>query len=197
MKIQSWLSGVLLLCLALPAQSLPLQTELTPQDLERIERLIALAQRQSPEIKEARAELGLTPFNEVIIVGLNTGLNNFNTNEPEAEPVQERTVGVELYIDLVRAINAVQSYPARRSRLAFAQRQTRVLVVQAYVAYLQARQAWAIAQHQSQPHLNKVDAQSLTATNEVFTANGNERVALENLAAVVGQTPDQILELLR
>jgi hypothetical protein len=60
MKAQSLLPGPLL-CLALPVQAIPLQTKLTPQDFDRIEHLIELAQRQSPDIKEAKADLGLAP----------------------------------------------------------------------------------------------------------------------------------------
>jgi hypothetical protein len=47
-----------------------------------------------------------------------------------------------------------------------------------------------------QLHLNKADSELLTATNEVFTANGNERVALENLAAVAERSPADLLDCL-
>jgi hypothetical protein len=38
---------------------------------------------------------------------------------------------------------------------------------------------------------------AMTAANELFTANGNERVALENLAAVVGRSSAELLNFLK
>jgi outer membrane protein TolC len=202
MKAQGLLLGLLLLSLALPAQAIPLQTKLTAQDLERIERLIELAQRQSPDVKEAKAQLGLAAFNEVIILGLSTGLNRNTTNEIDAEPVQESAVGVELYVDLVRMISAVQGYPARRARVAHAKRQIRVAVVEAYAEYVLARQTKSIAQvrlqgQQQTVSVEIVSDEGLTAATELLSADSNERIALEKLAAVVGQSPTELLELLR
>jgi hypothetical protein len=197
------LPGLLLLSLALPAQAIPLQTKLTSQDLEHIEQLIELAQRQSSNVKEAQAELGLAPFNEVIILGLNTGLNRNTTNEIDAEPVQESAVGVELYVDLVRVISAVQGYPARRARVADAKRQIRVAVVEAYAEYVLARQTKSIVQVRLQRRQEtagvEIDPSDevLTATTELLSADTNERIALEKLAAVVGQSPTELLELLQ
>jgi outer membrane protein TolC len=202
MKAQGLLLGLLLLSLALPAQAIPLQTKLTVQDLERIERLIELAQRQSPDVKEAKAELGLAAFNEVIILGLSTGLNRNTTNEIDAEPVQESAVGVELSVDLVRVISAVQGYPARRARVAHAKRQIRVAVVEAYAEYVLAKQTKSIAQVRLQGQQQTVSVEiasdeGLTAATELLSADSNERIALEKLAAVVGRSPTDLLELLR
>jgi outer membrane protein TolC len=164
--------------------------------------LIELAQRQSPDVKEAKAQLGLAAFNEVIILGLSTGLNRNTTNEIDAEPVQESAVGVELYVDLVRMISAVQGYPARRARVAHAKRQIRVAVVEAYAEYVLAKQTKSIAQVglQGQQQTVSVEIASdegLTAATELLSADSNERIALEKLAAVVGRSPTELLELLR
>jgi hypothetical protein len=106
------------LCIVLfiaPAQANPptLQTDLSDRNLQILEQLIAIAQRTSATVKEAKANLGLAPFNEVVILGVGTGVNAADSNEPDAENLQERNFSVEAYVDLVRLVSALQGIPAR------------------------------------------------------------------------------------
>jgi hypothetical protein len=182
-----------------PTQAIPptLQTDLSDRNLQTLEKLIAIAQRTSATVKEAKANLGLAPFNEVVVLGIGTGVNVGTSNELDAENLQEQNFSVEVSVDLVRVISAFQGIPARRAQVKNAKSQTRVAVAQAYIAYLQAKQAKAIAQYRMQPYQNPEDAQYITAATELFTANGNERIALESLAAVVGRSPTELLDLLQ
>jgi hypothetical protein len=199
------LTGIYLILPVIPAQAIPptLQTDLSDRNLKTLEQLIAIAQSTSATVKEAKANLGLAPFNEVVVLGIGTGVNVGTSNEPDAENLQEQNFSVEVSVDLVRVISALQGMPARRAQVTNAKRQTRVAVVQAYIAYLQAKQAKAIAQYRMRPYQNLksqkslVDAEYVTAATELLTANGNERIALESLAAVVGRSPTELLNLLR
>jgi hypothetical protein len=194
------LSSLWLGIIATPLQAIPtiLQTDLSDRHFQTLEQLVAIAQQNASSVKEVKAELGVASLGDGLGLEIASSYSkgSFIENREQFEG-NGRDISASLTLNLLAIVDALQRRPTLNAKLKEAKSQKRVEVVQAYVAYLQARQAWAIAQHQSQQHLNKVDAQSLTATNEVFTANGNERVALENLAAVVGQTPDQILELLR
>jgi hypothetical protein len=179
---------------ALPA---PLQTDLSDRNLQTLEKLVAIAQQHSAAIKAAKAELGISSWGDSVIFEISPAYSTGNFVEDQEQFTgNERSISVSLIFNPLQIVGALQHRPALRAQLREATQQKRAEVVQAYIAYLQAKQTKVVAQHQMQPHLDKADPESLTTTNEMFTANSNERVALENPAAVVGQTPDQVLELL-
>jgi outer membrane protein TolC len=179
---------------ALPA---PLQTDLSDRNLQTLEKLVAIAQQHSAAIKAAKAELGISSWGDSVIFEISPAYSTGSfVEDREQFTGNDRSVSVSLILNPLQIVGALQQHPALRAQLREAIKQKRAEVVEAYIAYLQAKQTQVIAQHQLQQHLNKANPEALTVTNEVFIANSNERVALENLAAVVGQTPDQMLEIL-
>jgi hypothetical protein len=194
------LSSLWLGIIATPLQAIPtiLQTDLSDRHFQTLEQLVAIAQQNASSVKEVKAELGVASLGDGLGLEIASSYSkgSFIENREQFEG-NGRDISASLTLNLLAIVDALQRRPTLNAKLKEAKSQKRVEVVQAYVAYLQARQAWAIARYRMQQHLNKADAEALTTTNEVFTANGNERVALENLATVVGQTPEQILELLR
>jgi hypothetical protein len=63
-------------------------------------------------------------------------------------------------------------------------------------AYLEARQVKSIAKYRMQrlrkTNQNLANAEYVTAATELLTANSNERITLESLAAVVGRSCQEI-----
>jgi hypothetical protein len=187
----------LTICIA-PVRAIPpnLQTDLTDRNLQTLEKLIAIAQTTAPTIKEAQANLGLAPFNEVIVFNISKGSNSEEGDRFDDENRGSSSLSAEISIDLIRVISAFEGIPARKAQLNNAQRQTRLAVTQAYIAYIQAKQVKAIAKYRLQrfgkAKQNITNTEYLTATTELLTANSNERIAFEILAAAVGRSPQEI-----
>ncbi|NJM68601.1 MAG: hypothetical protein HC851_24545 [Acaryochloris sp. RU_4_1] len=185
-----------------PAQGMPptLQTDLSNRNLRTLEKLVDIAQQNSAAIKEAKAELGLSSWADSAVLEITPSYSTGNfVEDREQFSESERSFSISLTLNPLQMLSAVQQRPALRAKLKEAIMQKRAEVVQAYIAYLQAKQAKAIAQYQMQPYQNQTaaDADSVTAANELFIASSNERVALENLAAAVGHSPTALLNLLQ
>jgi outer membrane protein TolC len=193
------ISSISLAITIAPVLAIPptLQTDLTDRDLQTLERLISIAQTTSVPVKEAQAGLSFAPFNEAIVLSINKGLSGDNGDLSDDDNGQSSGLSAELSIDLIRVISTFEAMPARRAQFHNAQRQTRLAVTQAYIAYIQARQVRSIAQYRMQrfgkakQHL--ANTEYVTAATELLTANSNERIALESLAAVVGRSIQEIL----
>jgi hypothetical protein len=187
----------LTICIA-PVRAIPptLQTDLTDRNLQTLEKLIAIAQTTAPTIKEAQANLGLAPFNEVIVFNISKGSNSEEGDRFDDENRGSSSLSAEISIDLIRVISAFEGMPARKAQLNNAQRQTRLAVTQAYIAYIQAKQVKAIAKYRLQrfgkAKQNIANTDYITATTELLTANSNERITLESLAAAVGRSTQEI-----
>ncbi|MBD2299670.1 hypothetical protein [Nostoc sp. FACHB-190] len=172
-----------------------LQTEITQQDLKNIDELVSIAERNSPDILEAKAARGLSPFNDVMSVSFSgTTYGSFNNYE-------EFYIGVT--VNPIRLLTATQQSSVLKARLLEEKRQKRVAIVQYYVEYLQARQAAKIATYQMQKFADSSrvasvniqtqlgNADYVAAVTEMLNTNTRERIALEQLAASVGLSPQE------
>jgi hypothetical protein len=181
-----------------PVRAIPpnLQTDLTDRNLRTLERLITIAQTTAPTVKEAQANLGLAPFNEIVVFNISKSSNNDEGDRSDDENRGSSSLSAEISIDLIRVISAFEGMPARKAQLNNAQRQTRLTVTQAYIAYIQAKQVKAIAKYRLQrfgkAKQNIANTDYVTATTELLTANSNERIALESLATAVGRSTQEI-----
>jgi hypothetical protein len=136
----------------------PLQTEVTQQDLAIVDRLVQIAQRNSDDVKVAKAALGVSAFQNTLSVELEPSRTITRSNEPdEASRSSDRSFSVVVTLNPISVVSAVQQRPALRARLDEAKRQKRVEVMKHYFAYLQARQATQIAVHQMQAFTDRHD----------------------------------------
>lgn len=195
------LGGINLMVLMVPVRAIPptLQTDLSDRNLQTLEKLVAIAQQHTASIKEAKAELGVNSWGDSVVLEIIPSYSTGNFVEDREQFLgNDQSISVSLILNPLQMLSAIQQRPALSAKLKEARRQKRAEVVQAYIAYLQAKQVKTIAQYRMQAHQNKTvaDEEFMTATSELFTANTNERVALENLAAVVGQSSTEILHLL-
>ncbi|MBD2207941.1 hypothetical protein H6G33_36805 [Calothrix sp. FACHB-1219] len=175
-----------------------LQTEITQQDLKNIDELVSIAERNSPDILEAKAARGLSRFNDVMSVSFS------GTTYGSLDNYQEFYIGVT--VNPIRLLTATQESSVLKARLLEVKRQKRVAIVQYYVEYLQARQAAKIAAYQMQKfaddsrvasfniqpqkQINPIgNADYVAAVTEMLNTNTRERIALEQLAASVGLSP--------
>jgi hypothetical protein len=175
-----------------------LQIEITPQDIKNIDDLVTVAERNSPQIREAKAAIGLSTFNDVMSISLSASRDNSSSEE----------YYISLTINPIRLLTATQQSSVVEARWLEEKRQKRVAVVQYYVEYLQAHQASKVATYQMQKFANdsriaSVDTQNqpqktinhignadyVAAAKEMLNTNTRERVALEQLAACVGLSP--------
>lgn len=177
-----------------------LQIDITQQDLINIDELVTIAQRNSSQIREAKAAMGLSPFNDVMSVELSASTDNSFTSYEDFY--------ITLTIDPIKMLTATKQLSVVENRWHEEKRLKRVAVVQSYVEYLQARQASKIAVYQMQKftgdsriasidtqikpqkiinHISNADY--VAAATEMLNTNTRERVALEQLAACVGLSP--------
>jgi hypothetical protein len=193
-------STCVILSIAAQTLSLPLQTDLSDRDLQTLEKLVETAQQNSGAVKEAKAELGISSWSDSVVFEISPSYSTGNfVEDREQFTGNERSISASLTLNPLEMLRAIQQRPTLSAKLKEARRLKRAEVVQAYITYLQAKQAKAIAQYRMQAHQKKTvaDDESMTAIHDLFTANTNERVALENLAAVVGRSPAEILKVLR
>ncbi|UKO95900.1 hypothetical protein L6494_14575 [Nostoc sp. UHCC 0870] len=175
-----------------------LQIEITPQDIKNIDNLVTVAEGNSPQIREAKAAIGLSTFNDVMSISLSASRDNSSSEE----------YYISLTINPIRLLTATQQSSVVEARWLEEKRQKRVAVVQYYVEYLQARQASKVAAYQMQKfasdsRIASVDTQNqpqkainhignadyVAAAKEMLNTNTRERVTLEQLAASVGLSP--------
>ncbi|WP_236140243.1 hypothetical protein [Nostoc sp. CMAA1605] len=175
-----------------------LQTEITQQDLKNIEELVSIAERNSADILDAQAARGLSPFNDVMSISFS------GTTYGSFDNYQEFYIGIT--VNPIRLLTATQQSSVLKARWLEAKRQKRVAIVQHYIEYLQARQAAKIAAYQMQKfsdnssiasvnmqpqqQINHIgNADYVAAVTERLNTNTRERIALEQLAASVGLSP--------
>jgi hypothetical protein len=185
--------------LALPTA--PLSTQPSERDRLVLEELVHLAQQNSAAIREAKAALGISAWTDG--VGLELSSSYFSSTNRQREEQFEfieagRGFSATLTLNPLQMLAAVQQRPVLQAKRDEATRQKRLEVVQAYVAYLQAKQVQILTQLRLQPHKAKPakDPELLTAQNELFVASSNLLVALEALAVAVGQSSQVLSPLL-
>ncbi|AVH74200.1 hypothetical protein [Nostoc sp. 'Lobaria pulmonaria (5183) cyanobiont'] len=193
-----------------------LQTEISDRDLKIIEQLVAIAQRQSSQVQEAKAAMGWSAFTDVLSVELSPSQSTIDYNLPEIASESQRSFAIAMTIDPIKVLNIIQQLPIREARWHEVKQQKRVAVVQYYLAYLQARQAAKIATYRMQQlallgakteriatmnsqgtlsHLANPDY--VTAATEMLNTNARDRLALEELAACVGLSSQATITLLK
>ncbi|MDZ7960258.1 MAG: hypothetical protein RMY34_20640 [Aulosira sp. DedQUE10] len=196
-----------------------LQTEISDRDLKIIEQLVAIAQRQSSQVQEAKAAMGWSAFTDVLSVEFSPSQTTINYNLPDLASESESSFAISMSIDPIRLLNIIQQLPMREARWHEAKQQKRVAVVQSYFAYLQARQATKIAAYRMQqlalvgakteriasvnsqvtfPHqVSLANPDYVAAATEMLNTNARERLALEELAACVGLSSKATMTLLK
>ncbi|MDZ7949866.1 hypothetical protein [Nostoc sp. DedQUE09] len=196
-----------------------LQTEISDRDLKIIEQLVAIAQRQSSQVQEAKAAMGWSAFTDVLSVEFSPSQTNTNYNLPDVTSESQRSFAIAMTIDPIKLLNIIQQLPMRKARWHEVKQQKRVAVVQYYLAYLQARQATKIAAYRMQqlalvgakteligsvksqvtlPHRvsQMANPDYVAAATEMLNTNARDRLALEELAACVGLSSQATITLL-
>jgi hypothetical protein len=213
----AFLIGVILVSLSIPAiaseerlnatdEPEQLQTEITQRDLNIIEQLVIIAQRNSPQVLETKAAMGLSGFQDIMAVEFSPSLTKTNSISPESYEENEHSFSFSFTIDPIKLLSIFQQRPIARARWNEAKHQKRLAVIQHYFAYLQARQAAKIASYRIQKftrsdRIASLNSQAISPRNtnnllanpnyvaaatEMLNTNARERVALEELAACVG-----------
>ncbi|MGH8002884.1 MAG: hypothetical protein ACREPR_26490 [Brasilonema sp.] len=190
-----------------------LQTEMTQQDLKIIEQLVAIAQRNSAQVQETKAAMGLNAFEDVVSIELSSYQNTSNFT-PDVSS-SERGLSLTFTIDPIKLLGSIEKLPVMQARRNEAKNQKRVAVVKNYVAYLQARQAAKIAAIRMQKLTRGTPIASLhsqatspgsvnylanpdyvAAATQMLSTSTSERVALEELAACVGLSPQAMIAVI-
>jgi hypothetical protein len=202
----------------------PMQTQFTMADVQVMERLIQIATRNAPVVRDARSEMGVTPFVDALLVEvapswLSSSLTD--TSDPALADYRtsDNSTTITLTFNPLQLIKAIQRQPALISHLRDAKHQTRVAVIQNYVAYVQARQSAAVAQRRldtvvatiisdsriASADLVQVPTSAVLINHEEYVAaateglatNGDEMMALEMLAASVGMPSHEVLDVMQ
>lgn len=187
-----------------------LQTEISDRDLKIIEQLVAIAQRQSSQVQEAKAAMGWSAFTDVLSIEFSPSQTTTNYNLPDLASENERSLSITMTIDPIKLLNIIQQLPMRKARWHEAKQQKRVAVVQYYLAYLQARQATKIAAYRMQqlglvgakteriasvnsqvtfPHqVSLANSDYVAAAKEMLNTNAREHLALEDVWKVLNES---------
>jgi hypothetical protein len=202
----------------------PLQSEFTLGDQQAMEELISIAVGNAPAVRDARAAMGIAPFVDAFLFEIAPSRLS-STLSDASDPVlaipyrySDTSTTTTFTFNPIQLINGIQQMPALQSHLRDAEQQTRVAVIQNYVAYVQARQSAGVATRQlntvvasivegsqvASAQLDQIPASSILANNEDYiaaateslAANSDEMVALETLAAVVGMPTQDMLSVI-
>lgn len=130
----------------------PLQSEFTSADMAVLEELIEIAQDNSFIVRDARYARGLSRFKDAIDIDIVAGstsdfAHSTRTSGSSSNDITD-TQGLTITIDPVYVISAFQQERSLIARVRETRNQTRVAVIQNYIAYVQARQAASIASRQ-------------------------------------------------
>lgn len=193
-----------------------LQTEIIPNDLKIIEQLVTIAERNSPQVLEAKAAMGWRTFEDVVSIELSPSLTTTNYSSADEPEEKENSFYLSISIDPIKLISAFAQKPLMRSRWYEAKQQKRLAVIRSYLAYIQARQATKIAAYRMQNFTasdriasvhasgisgdkanNLSNPEYIAAATAMFNTNAQEQIALEELAACVGISAPAIIPILK
>jgi hypothetical protein len=182
-----------------------LQTNITQNDLEIIDKLVTIAERNSSEVLEAKSAMGWRSFQDVISIELSPSLTTTSYNAPDGFEERESSFYLSISLDPIKLISAFQQKPIFQARLHEVKQQKRLAVIRYYLAYIQAHQAVKIAAYRMQTvtsneRIASLNSQSnssesmkslanvdyVAAATEMLNSNAREQVALEELAGCVG-----------
>lgn len=192
-----------------------LQTEITQQDIKIIEQLVTIAHRNSAQVLETKATMGLSAFQDVMEIELSPSLTTLNSISSNPYKENERSFSLTITIDPIKILTTLEQRPIMQARWNEAKHQKRLAVVRHYLAYLQARQAAKIASYRMQKFTrgnpiaslnsqatasgsvnNLTNPDYVAAATEMLNTNALEQVALEELAACVGLSAPAIISLI-
>ncbi len=189
-----------------------LQTEITEEDLRIISKLVNIAQKNSYQVREAKYEMGLNAFVDIVSIELSPSQSRTNYKTPDFSSEDERSFSVSLTVDPVKIFTALDKMPVMKARLRETKQQTRIKVMKQYLAYLQARQASKIAAYQMHKFQQREriaasngnmgnsrqldNADYVAVATDVLNKNIQERLALEELADVVGLSPNKMINII-
>jgi hypothetical protein len=188
----------------------PLQTEMTQRDFKIIEQLVAIAQRNSASVQETKASMGWNAFVDIATIELSPSQSTTSISH-DFSSVSEHSFSVTVTIDPIKLLATIEKRPVIQARWNEAKNQKRVAVVKNYVAYLLARQAAKIAAYQMQKLTRTTSIASLhypenvnylanpdyvAAATQMLSTSTSERVALEELAASVGLSPQATIAII-
>ncbi|MBW4602166.1 MAG: hypothetical protein KME29_21990 [Calothrix sp. FI2-JRJ7] len=193
----------------------PLQTEITLRDFKIVEQLVTIAQRNSALVQETKAAMGLSAFQDILFVELAPSQTTTSSALPDTSSASERSFSVTITVDPIKLVGAVSLIPVREARWNEAKHQKRLTVVQNYLAYIQARQVSKVAAYRMQKFAQSVrvasvnsptsppekinhlaNAEYVTAATEMLNANAREQITLEELAACIGLSPQQTINII-
>lgn len=194
----------------------PLQTEITQRDFKIIEQLVTIAQRNSANVQETKAAMGLSAFQDILFIELAPSQTTTSSASPDASSENARSFSVTVTIDPIKLVGVISLLPIREARWNEAKHQKRLTVIQNYLIYLQARQASKIAAYRMQKfaqssRVASLDSQAtykpeqvnhlanseyIATATEMLNTNTRERMALEELAASVGLSPQAIINVI-
>ncbi len=185
----------------------PLQTKMTQRDFKIIEQLVAIAQRKSASVQETKASVGLNAFLDIATIVLSQS-QDFSSEG-------EHNFSFNITIDPIKLLVTIEKQPLMQARLNEAKSQKRVAVVKNYVAYLLACQAAKIAAYRMQKLTTTTSIASfhsqatypesvnyltnpdyVAAATQMLSTNTGEQVALEELAASVGLSPQATIAII-
>lgn len=184
-----------------------LQTEITEEDLLLIDKLVQIAQKNSHEVRKAKHEMGLDAFTDIVSIELSPSQSRTSYRTPDFSSEQERSFSISLSIEPIKIFTAINEMPVMKARFRETKRQTRLKVMKQYFAYLQARQASKIAAYQMQKfrereriasNVSLGNSQQLdnddyvAVATDMLNKNMQEKLALEELAEVVGLSAQKI-----
>ena len=204
--------GLILICFSSVAvASEKLQTEITQEDLRIIDKLVRVAQKNSYEVRKAKYEMGLDAFADTVSIELSPSQSFTNYKKPDFFFEDVQSFSISLTIEPIKIFTAIDKMPVIKARLRETQKQTRLKVMKQYFAYLQTRQASKIAAYQMQKFRERENIASnislgssqqldnddyvAVATN-MLNKNMEERLALEELAQVVGLSAQEMRNIL-
>lgn len=192
----------------------PLQTVITQRDSKIIEQLVTIAQRNSANVQETKAAMGLSAFQDILFVELAPSQSTTNYGLPDTSRASERSFSVTITVDPIKLVGAISLIGVREARWYEAKHQKRLIVVQNYLAYVQARQVSKVAAYRMQKFAharvasvnsptsppeqinNLANAEYVTTATEMLNANAREQLTLEELAASIGLSPQQTINII-
>ncbi|MEM7581560.1 MAG: hypothetical protein AAF316_17330 [Cyanobacteria bacterium P01_A01_bin.80] len=196
---------------AVAVASEKLQTEITEEDLQIINKLVQIAQKNSYQVRKAKHAMGFNSFVDIVSIELSPSQSRTRYKTPDFPSERQQSFYVNLTIDPIKIFTAIDKIPVMKASLRETKQQTRLKVVKQYFAYLQARQANAVAVYQMQKfqrhgriasnvslgssHLLDNANYIVFATN-ALNKNTQEKLALEELAKVVGLSSQEMIQIL-
>ncbi|MDJ0732568.1 MAG: hypothetical protein QNJ47_00540 [Nostocaceae cyanobacterium] len=188
-----------------------LQTEITEKDLQIIDQLVRIAEKNSYQVREAKSTMGVNAFLDVVSIELSPSQSSTKYRTPDFYSEDERSFSVSLTIDPIKIFSTINQIPVMEGRLREIKQQTRLAVIKRYLAYLQARQASKIAAYRMQkfPEGERIasnvslgssqqlhNADYVVAATHMLNKNAEEKIALEELAAAVGLSSQEMINVL-